>query len=112
MFMLLFVSSRRRHTSCAVVTGVQTCALPILRDSDTAYRNETLGLRIQQSIRSLSTTSLSFTSFAIVKSDGKVLYYFESSPSPFASMSATQQRIVREAKLGRASCRERVCQYG
>src|SRR3546814_5900014 len=24
-------SSRRRHTSCAVVTGVQTCALPICR---------------------------------------------------------------------------------
>src|SRR3546814_2143181 len=24
-------SSRRRHTICALVTGVQTCALPILR---------------------------------------------------------------------------------
>src|SRR3546814_5074612 len=24
-------SSRRRHTSCALVTGVQTCALPICR---------------------------------------------------------------------------------
>src|SRR3546814_4947122 len=28
-FFFLF-SSRRRHTSCALVTGVQTCALPIL----------------------------------------------------------------------------------
>src|SRR3546814_10408216 len=27
--MLFFFSSRRRHTICAVVTGVQTCALPI-----------------------------------------------------------------------------------
>src|SRR3546814_10013695 len=27
--MSLFVSSRRRHTRCALVTGVQTCALPI-----------------------------------------------------------------------------------
>src|SRR3546814_19357 len=27
--MFFFVSSRRRHTSCALVTGVQTCALPI-----------------------------------------------------------------------------------
>src|SRR3546814_3804866 len=27
-----FFSSRRRHTRCALVTGVQTCALPILRD--------------------------------------------------------------------------------
>src|SRR3546814_10266760 len=26
---LVFVSSRRRHTRCALVTGVQTCALPI-----------------------------------------------------------------------------------
>src|SRR3546814_11714833 len=27
---LYFFSSRRRHTRCALVTGVQTCALPIL----------------------------------------------------------------------------------
>src|SRR3546814_8184106 len=26
-----FFSSRRRHTRCALGTGVQTCALPILR---------------------------------------------------------------------------------
>src|SRR3546814_7378731 len=29
--LLFFFSRRRRHTSCALVTGVQTCALPILR---------------------------------------------------------------------------------
>src|SRR3546814_6242800 len=29
--MCVFVSSRRRLTRCALVTGVQTCALPILR---------------------------------------------------------------------------------
>src|SRR3546814_282855 len=28
---VFFFSSRRRHTSCALVTGVQTCALPILQ---------------------------------------------------------------------------------
>src|SRR3546814_20270272 len=27
--MWFFLSSRRRHTRCALVTGVQTCALPI-----------------------------------------------------------------------------------
>src|SRR3546814_21133106 len=27
--MFFLFSSRRRHTSCALVTGVQTCALPI-----------------------------------------------------------------------------------
>src|SRR3546814_5127184 len=29
MYLLFFFSSRRRHTRCALVTGVQTCALPI-----------------------------------------------------------------------------------
>src|SRR3546814_6020677 len=28
-FFMFFFSSRRRHTRCALVTGVQTCALPI-----------------------------------------------------------------------------------
>src|SRR3546814_369148 len=28
-FVYFFFSSRRRHTRCALVTGVQTCALPI-----------------------------------------------------------------------------------
>src|SRR3546814_1159875 len=29
VFVFVFFSSRRRHTRCALVTGVQTCALPI-----------------------------------------------------------------------------------
>src|SRR3546814_7802 len=29
--MIFFFSSRRRHTRCALVTGVQTCSLPIYR---------------------------------------------------------------------------------
>src|SRR3546814_7139491 len=28
-YMFCFFSSRRRHTSCVLVTGVQSCALPI-----------------------------------------------------------------------------------
>src|SRR3546814_5253747 len=31
IFLFFFVSSRRRHTRCVLVTGVQTCALPIFR---------------------------------------------------------------------------------
>src|SRR3546814_8746339 len=31
MYFFFFFSSRRRHTRCALVTGVQTCALPILK---------------------------------------------------------------------------------
>src|SRR3546814_18223649 len=34
--LLLFFSSRRRHTRCALVTGVQTCALPISDPSSSA----------------------------------------------------------------------------
>src|SRR3546814_1785315 len=30
-YCFFFFSSRRRHTRCALVTGVQTCALPILQ---------------------------------------------------------------------------------
>src|SRR3546814_10292737 len=33
--MVFFFSSRRRHTRCALVTGVQTCALPISIDCET-----------------------------------------------------------------------------
>src|SRR3546814_5751508 len=29
VYFVFFFSSRRRHTRCALVTGVQTCALPI-----------------------------------------------------------------------------------
>src|SRR3546814_78729 len=33
--MIFFCSSRRRHTICALVTGVQTCALPIFAEPET-----------------------------------------------------------------------------
>src|SRR3546814_6043871 len=35
VFVFFFFSIRRRHTSCALVTGVQTCALPILPSCST-----------------------------------------------------------------------------
>src|SRR3546814_10407343 len=31
VYCFFFFSSRRRHTRCALVTGVQTCALPIYK---------------------------------------------------------------------------------
>src|SRR3546814_4533558 len=34
IYLCFFFSSRRRHTRCALVTGVQTCALPICADRD------------------------------------------------------------------------------
>src|SRR3546814_3558227 len=45
MFVLLcfFFSSRRRHTRCALVTGVQTCALPICSGRSAPPRGFDLG---------------------------------------------------------------------
>src|SRR3546814_4290141 len=60
MVVFFFFSSRRRHTRCALVTGVQTCALPISAVSgvysqisarrSTAYRS--LGLSTGHGLRS------------------------------------------------------------
>src|SRR3546814_13848454 len=43
---MFFFSSRRRHTRCALVTGVQTCALPICEfiDVASAHTQETIKL--------------------------------------------------------------------
>src|SRR3546814_9614589 len=43
-YCFVFFSSRRRHTSCALVTGVQTCALPIYPElTDGAYYGPSRG---------------------------------------------------------------------
>src|SRR3546814_4702252 len=47
---MFFFSSRRRHTRCALVTGVQTCALPISRSRRCCPESE--------SARSLPGTNL------------------------------------------------------
>src|SRR3546814_6840124 len=40
-----FFSSRRRHTRCALVTGVQTCALPICTSFGSFYPTTTKDVR-------------------------------------------------------------------
>src|SRR3546814_17741600 len=42
---LVFFSSRRRHTICALVTGVQTCALPICIIIVLSLLRQALGLQ-------------------------------------------------------------------
>src|SRR3546814_7442756 len=46
-----FFSSRRRHTRCALVTGVQTCALPILVGRFVVCRTESEAIACDHFIR-------------------------------------------------------------
>src|SRR3546814_1856952 len=50
-----FFSSRRRHTRCALVTGVQTCALPILPGVAEIVEAITLGEPLDAGLRNPDT---------------------------------------------------------
>src|SRR3546814_4875923 len=57
---LFFFSSIRRHTRCALVTGVQTCALPIFtrseRGSVVVHRDAVHILDAEPAVRVIDTT--------------------------------------------------------
>src|SRR3546814_5800611 len=96
-FTFFFFSSRRRHTRCALVTGVQTCALPIFRfDGDTIAaprRGFRFGLVVPAGFSPSDTTLLP---------DGRLLVLLRRFELPYT---------FTIKQIGRASCRERVCQY-
>src|SRR3546814_5592663 len=52
MLIDFFFSSRRRHTRCALVTGVQTCALPI--SCGAAIKADAYGLGAREVMRHLA----------------------------------------------------------
>src|SRR3546814_4133085 len=53
--LFFFFSSRRRHTRCALVTGVQTCALPICRSANQTATATTIAVRTRKkTARSIS----------------------------------------------------------
>src|SRR3546814_6833185 len=79
-----FFSSRRRHTRCALVTGVQTCALPIYNCS--RFFDEPAIL------------------LAILEEAREVM--IESGVNHGVGLT----EATDHAEIGRASCRERVCQ--
>src|SRR3546814_1126545 len=103
VFSSFFVSSRRRHTRCALVTGVQTCALPI---SPIVIVTSNRTREIHDALKRRC-----FYHWVAYPSAGRELEILHvKAPRVPAALS---QQIVAfvQAQIGRASCRERVCQY-
>src|SRR3546814_6608342 len=106
MLVCFFFSSRRRHTRCALVTGVQTCALPI-------------SLPVVQSIAEHPETAAAHILQTIIIA-GRPLVVTRPPPfrrdplRPFEAGDVMHTPPPPEAagrEIGRASCRERVCPY-
>src|SRR3546814_1734231 len=96
-----FFSSRRRHTRCALVTGVQTCALPIyLQLIDADVPPETDDSEPQEEGEEEEQS----------QEDGDSGEDQAGDSDAFAEARAEDQGGDTE-EIGRASCRERVCQY-
>src|SRR3546814_14712849 len=70
-FWLVFCSSRRRHTSCALVTGVQTCALPISAQSGDAAKQKDVGAALQAMAGPDTRIDFACTGFAVPAGLGK-----------------------------------------
>src|SRR3546814_986243 len=96
---VFFFSSRRRHTRCALVTGVQTCALPICPGSG---RGGGAAVEVKGLAFFVLAASAVWTGWRVFRTDSMVRASFSLMLSFIA---------VGLIKIGRASCRERVCQY-
>src|SRR3546814_5181509 len=98
MISFFFFSSRRRHTRCALVTGVQTCALPIL-----AGMNQQLNDRVE-TVFLMADVALQPIASRLVKE----IAIYGGDISKFVPERIAAD--VAKRQIGRASCRERVCQ--
>src|SRR3546814_17195045 len=110
--MIFFFSSRRRHTICALVTGVQTCALPI--SVLNAIKNRAPWLLIN--LCTASTASFIASRFENTVSHIVILAFLLSIVAGIGGNSGNQTLtiIIRAiavggVKIGRASRREGVC---
>ena len=67
-----------------------------VNEPDVAYRATALGVRLQQSITSLSDERKRFISVAIIRQPLSVDYYFEDSDDPFAEITPQQLAHARQ----------------
>src|SRR3546814_20719715 len=111
---LFFFSSRRRHTRCALVTGVQTCALPISthhsQKNSGAARASELKLHFATSPPSANSgRPPKFRSHP--KNPCLPSSHLNSRHDSILDFCGTLRKLIDGIKIGRASCRERVCPY-
>src|SRR3546814_4351269 len=100
---VFFFSSRRRHTRCALVTGVQTCALPILKKADIFEFYRRLAEQNPEPETELEYGNIYQLLVAVVLS---------AQATDIGVNKATRALFETvKTQIGRASCRERVCQY-
>src|SRR3546814_8763367 len=107
---VLFFSSRRRHTRCALVTGVQTCALPIsfMMGKEVSMRTFN-NVGVPDAFHPLSHHG---NNPANIDRLATVYTYHSKLFGQFLErLAATQDGDGSLLEIGRASCRERVCQY-
>src|SRR3546814_20065773 len=113
--MFFFFSSRRRHTRCALVTGVQTCALPIFREEVAEGRQAYVVCPLIGESEKLEVASAEET-FERLEADELsglslgLLHGRLPAAEKDAAMTAFREGRT-QVQLGRASCRDRVCQY-
>src|SRR3546814_8140567 len=96
-----------RQTICALVTGVQTCALPILYPRS---KPRTSGFAAEAG----KCLHEGFQNFLIHQSEEQAIWaLLESFPYELEYYETKNDRSLEAcvSKIGRASCRERVCQY-
>src|SRR3546814_9195402 len=96
-----FFSSRRRHTRCALVTGVQTCALPIFVICQAGQ---------PRLVRTLSSGGHKATD-AVASALRIDAQQAEQVKFNIGMEPPTDRELAPAHEIGRASCRERVCQY-
>ncbi|MBD9622178.1 EAL domain-containing protein [Ensifer sp. ENS06] len=72
-------------------------------ETDASYRANALGVRLQESVKSLLDDPTGYVSLALLSSELKSEYYFENSWDPFAEIDEAQlnlaRRLIREDKL-------------